>query len=129
MTAWTIRPAIRAGKPFSRWICVLAAAVFAALASPALGRADSPVPGLGDAAAQVDAALAQVDAVGPGTAAAVQPAVDQAFASAAAATSAAPPAQAPAPQPQSNPVPAAVPPASAAAPPAAAEIVNEVVGP
>jgi hypothetical protein len=125
MTGWTIRPAIRAGKPFSRWCCVLAAAVCAALASPALGRADTP--GLGDAAAQVDAALAQVDAVAPGTAAGVQPVVDQAFASASAAMTAAPPAQAAAPQ--SNPAPAAVPPASAAAPPAAAEIVNEVVAP
>jgi hypothetical protein len=124
MKGWTIRPGIAAGKPFSRWACVMAAAVCGALASPALSRADTP--GLGDAAAQVNAALAQVDAVAPGTAAGVQPVVDQAFASASAAMTAAPHAQAPAPQ--SNLAPAAVPPA-AVAPPSTDQIINEVVAP
>lgn len=127
---WTISAAIRLVKPFSRWVCVLAAAAFGVLAAPGLARAASSTPGLGDAAAQIQSALAQVDAVAPGTAAAAQPAVDQALAAAAAATTPAPQAQPPAPQPDQ--APAAAPPAPPAPPATAAtptQIVSDAVAP
>jgi hypothetical protein len=127
MSDWTIQPAKRVAKPFSRWVCVLAAAAAGALAGPALARAASSPIGLGDAQAQVESALAQVDAVAPGAGTAVQPAVTQAFTMAAAATTAA--TQPPAPAP--NPAPAAAPPAPPAAPaaPAPAQIVSDAVAP
>lgn len=125
MRDWTIPPANRIAKPFSRLMCVLAVVVCGALAGPGLARAASTTPGLGDAEAQVQSALAQVDAVAPGAGAAVRPAVNQALAMAGAATAAAaqPPAKAPAP--------AAAPPAPAAAPsvPAPAQIVSDAVEP
>jgi outer membrane biosynthesis protein TonB len=131
MRDWTISAANRAGKPFSRWACVLAVATCGALAGPAIARAASSPPGLGDAEAQIQSALAQVDTVAPGAGAAVRPAVDQAFAMAAAATAAVPQAQAPPPAP--NPTPAAAPPAPPAPPPATvpspAEIVSNAVAP
>lgn len=129
---WTIPSGNRAGKPFSRWVCVLAAAVCGALAGPAIGRAASSPPGLADAQAQVQSALAQVDAVAPGAGATVRPAVDQAFAMAAAATAAVPQAPAPAPPPVTPPAAAPpAPPAPPAAPsvPAPAEIVSNAVAP
>lgn len=136
MMGWTIPAVNRAGKPFSRWACVLAAAICGALAGPALAHAAGSPPGLADAQAQVDSALAQVDAVAPGAGAAVRPAVDQAFATAAAATQQ---AQAPAPPatpaPQQTAPPAAAPPAPPApaaappAPPGPAEIVSNAVAP
>ena len=130
MRGWTIPAANRAGKPFSRWACVLAAAICGALAGPGLARAASTPPGLADAQAQIESALAQVDAVAPGTGAAVRPAVNQALALAGAATAAAP--QPPAPVPAPDPAPVAAPPAPpapAAAPPAPAEIVSNAVTP
>ena len=130
MRGWTIPAAIRVGKPFSRWMCVLAAAVCGALAGPALARTASSPPGLADAQAQVESALAQVDAVAPGAGATVRPAVNQAFAMAGAATAAAPQPQAPAPPPEPAPVgPPPAPPAPPAAPPAPAEIVSNAVAP
>jgi hypothetical protein len=130
MRGWTIPAANLAGKPFSRWACVLAAAICGALAGPALARAASTSPGLSDAQAQIESAVAQVDAVAPGAGAAVRPAVDQALALTAAATSAVPQSQAPAPPP--DPAPAAAPPAPpapTAAPPAPTEIVSNAVAP
>ena len=129
MRAWTIPAANLVGKPFSRWACVLAAAVCGALVGPALARAASAPPGLADAQAQIDSALAQVDAVAPGAGAAVQPAVNQALVMATAATAAVPQSQAPAPPPE--PAPAAAPPAPPAptAPPSPAEIVSNAVTP
>ena len=132
MRGWTIPAANRVAKPFSRWTCVLAAAVCGALAGPALARAASSPPGLADAQAQVESALAQVDAVAPGAGAAVRPAVNQAFAMAGAATAAAPQPQASAPPPEPAPAgPPPAPPASPAAPPAPApaEIVSNAVAP
>jgi len=111
-------------------MCVLAAAVCGALAGPALARAASSPPGLADAQAQVESALAQVDAVAPGAGATVRPAVNQAFAMAGAATAAAPQPQAPAPPPEPAPVgPPPAPPAPPAAPPVPAEIVSNAVAP
>jgi hypothetical protein len=129
MKGWTIPAANLVGKPFSRWACVLAAAVCGALAGPALARAASAPPGLADAQAQIDSALAQVDAVAPGAGAAVRPDVNQALAMASAATAAVPQSQAPAPPPE--PAPAAAPPAPPAptVPPAPAEIVSNAVTP
>jgi hypothetical protein len=126
MRDWTIPPAKPLGKPFSRFVWVLAAAVCGALAGPALAHAAGSPTGLGDAEAQVESALAQVDAVAPGAGVAVRPAVNQAFTMAAAATSAAaqPPAPAPAAAPPAPPAPAAVPPA-----PAPAQIVSDAVAP
>jgi len=129
MRDWTIPPANRVAKPFSRLLGVLAVVVCGALAGPGLARAASTTPGLGDAEAQVQSALAQVDAVAPGAGAAVRPAVNQALAMAGAATAAA--AQPPAKAPASAPAPAAAPPAPAAAPsvPAPAQIVSDAVEP
>jgi hypothetical protein len=125
MKDWTIPAANAVGKPFSRWACVVAAAVCGALAGPALARAASSPPGLAEAQAQINSSLAQV----PGASAA-QPAVNQAFAMAAAATASVPQPPAPAPQPNPAPAPApAAPPAPAAAPPAPAQIVSNAVAP
>jgi hypothetical protein len=135
MRGWTIPPANRVAKPFSRFVCVLAVAACGALAGPAIARAAGSPPGLGEADAQVQSALAQVDAVAPGAGAAVRPAVNQALAMAAAATAAVP--QPPAPAPQPDPAPA-TPPAQTvppAAPPASAptttpaQIVSDAVAP
>jgi hypothetical protein len=115
---WTIPPANRFRKRFSRPACVLAVAVCGSLAAPAVARAASP-PGLADAQAQVASALAQVDAVAPGVGAAMQPAVQRSFAMAGAATTATLPA-APTPPPA---------PAAAAAPselPVSAPSINTV---
>jgi hypothetical protein len=112
MSTWTISSEKRITKPFSHSICVLAAVVFGVLAGPGVARAaDTQPAGLGDVATAVESALAQVDAVAPGTAAAVQPVVDQAIAQASAASSLAAPQTLP-------PAPAAPPPAPAVRPPA-----------
>src|SRR5262252_8292853 len=100
MRAWTIPAANRTGKPFSRWACVLVAAVCSALAGPALARAASSPPGLAETQAQVE------------------PVVNQAFAMAAAATGAVPQPPAPAPAPNLAPAaPPAPPPVPATTPP------------
>ena len=131
MRGWTIPAANRVAKPFSRWACVLAAAVCGALAGPAIARAAGSPPGLADADAQVQSAFAQVDAVAPGAGAAVRPAVNQALAMTKAATATVP--QAPASAPPADSAPPAAPSATPA-PPAAVtttptQIVSDAVAP
>src|SRR5205085_47526 len=78
--SWTIPPRKRPDKPFSLRAWVLAAAVFAALAAPGVGRAAGPSTGLGGLGDTINSALAQVQAVAPQAVAAAQPAVQQALA-------------------------------------------------
>jgi hypothetical protein len=108
---WTIQLQFPLTKPF--WparACVLGAVVCGALAGPGLARAAGP-PGLGEAAAEIQSALDEVDSVAPGVGTAARPAVNQALATISSA------ANAPPPPPQTAPPPAPPPPETAPPPP------------